>query len=287
LGKEGALAAFDSALAEYGLAVQPDTTGEVSGELAPEAYPDSGVVNDYYYNEGPPVVTYYLPPADYAYLYSWVPYPFWGWNTWYPGFYVLADFNVRVKGHGHRHGHRFDHGEFISNHFRDRDTGRIHRIDPAKRSYHGHREVRSGDRGERVWNSPSGRRGSEAIFNRSLGKGHPRSQNIVPERSNRSIVAPSGSGSRISPASRPAASSPVPAVRRGGQFDGSGYRGGEHFNRPAFREPSAGSRAFSPPSNSGRTYSSPPAGGRGISGWSERGSFGRGDGGSHGGGRRR
>lgn len=47
----------------------------------PRDYGEPEAVNDYYYNEGPPIVTYYPPPWDYYYLYAWIPYPF-----WYTGF---------------------------------------------------------------------------------------------------------------------------------------------------------------------------------------------------------
>jgi hypothetical protein len=286
LGKDEALAAYEGVLAGYGLAVKADESAEGTSGQPEATYPDTTVIDTYYYDQGPPVVTYYTPPAAYAYLYSWVPYPFWGWNSWFPGFYVLADFDVRI-GHRHGLGHRHDHGKFISNHFRDH--GRTFRIDPAKRHSHWHREGRSGDRGGKGWINPSGRRGAEVIINRSLGKGQARDSNFVRERGNRSVVAPPASGDRFRQPSRSEGRRSVPGVSTGRTFSGSGYRGGEsHFSRPAFREPSAGNRAIiSPPSHGGRTFSSPPSGGRGFSGRSERGFSGRGDGGSSGGGRRR
>jgi hypothetical protein len=279
LGKDEALGAFEAVLADFGLSVKADESGEGTDATPEAAYPDTTVIDSYYYDQGSPVVTYYPPPEAYAYLYSWVPYPFWWWDVRFPGFFVLADFDVRI-GHKHGHGHRHDHGKFISNHFRDH--GRTFRIDPAKRHSHWHRDGRSGDRGGKGWTNPSGRRGAEMIINRSLGKGQVRDHSFGRERGSRSFVAPSAQPSR--PEGRRA----VPGVSTGRPFSGSGYRGGEpHFDRPAFREPSAGNRAISPPSYSGRTFSSPPAGGRGFSGRSERGFSGRGDGGSFGGGRRR
>ena len=49
------------------------------------------------------MVTYYAPPPDYYYLYSWVPYPFWCDEFWFGGFFILNDFHRSVF---------FDHGRF-------------------------------------------------------------------------------------------------------------------------------------------------------------------------------
>lgn len=130
MGRDKALAAFQEVLAGYDLPLKAAGAGEAA-EPAGETYSDTTIINNYYYNEGPPVVTYYAPPPDYAYLYTWVPYPFWWWDFWYPGFFVLVDFDIVVRpGHFHHHGHR----AFISNHFHDRRAGRIFRIDPTSRA---------------------------------------------------------------------------------------------------------------------------------------------------------
>ena len=127
INREEALKRFDGAIAELKLAIKPHTPDknyQPKLEIA-EAYPDPGVVNNYYVTEGPPVVTYYVPPPDYYYLYSWVPYPFWWTGIWFPGFFVLNDFhrtiviNQRVF--------------FVSNHFRDVRAHRVFRIDPVRR----------------------------------------------------------------------------------------------------------------------------------------------------------
>jgi len=63
--------------------------------------PGPEVVNNYYYDYGPPVVTYYAPPAPYYYLYSWVPYPFWwGPGVFFSGYFILHDFHRHVGFHG-------------------------------------------------------------------------------------------------------------------------------------------------------------------------------------------
>jgi len=125
VGKDTALKTFQRIISGNNLPVTPDISGNGAAETAAPNYPDTTAINDYYANEGPPVVAYYAPPPDYAYLYTWEPYPFWWADFWFPGFFVLADFNVRVHGHGH--------DVFITNHFHDPATGRVSRIDPANR----------------------------------------------------------------------------------------------------------------------------------------------------------
>ena len=66
---------------------------EVSEYVGPYA------VDDYYYDNEPPIVTYYPPPVEYAYLYDWVPDPFW-WNGFgFGGFFILVDFDRHHDKH--------------------------------------------------------------------------------------------------------------------------------------------------------------------------------------------
>ena len=157
MGKDAALQATQDVTSGYDLSIKTNAPAQ-PGSLSPGTNAsDAPVVNNYYYDEGPPVVTYYNPPPDYAYMYTWVPYPFLWWDFWYPGYFILDDFHVRVHGHG-------DHEGFISNHFRDIRTGGISRIDPANRS-------RGGTligRGTGL-SSPSARTGARSILNRSQG----------------------------------------------------------------------------------------------------------------------
>ena len=167
MAEEAALSAFQDAITEYNLDVQMDASGRDVGDTSGVEYSDSTFMNDYYSSEGPPVVTYYAPPPDYAYLYTWVPYPFWWWNYWFPGFFVLADFDGHDHG-GHDRGHdrgRGDHDSghrgFVSNHYRDPQTGKISRIDPTNR-------FRGGTlpgKGRSVWSSPSAQSGARSIVN--------------------------------------------------------------------------------------------------------------------------
>jgi hypothetical protein len=135
-----AIKAFQTLAANEGLPVQV-ASGTSPGETVTNygEYSNPSVINNYYYNEGPPVVTYYAPPPDYAYLYAWVPYPFWWAGFWFPGYYCLNDFDVVLFVHHER--------EVCTNHFFDRATRRFVRIDPRtlafERAVHGRRRLSS------------------------------------------------------------------------------------------------------------------------------------------------
>lgn len=282
--KDEALKAFDDVLLAYRLPVHPSAPDQVGGNVSSYS-PDSTVVNNYYYDEGPPVVTYYAPPLDYAYLYSWVPYPFWWLNFWFPGFFVLQDFDIVVPGHGHHHGGIY--GAFITNHFRDSGTGRISRIDPAHRINGG---TLASIRGT-GWSSTSARRSAQAILNGNRNGGAAKANGIVQS---------SGSG-RISGAS-------LPGRTRNASFGAGGRTFRSHsvmqgttapswgrsrafnmssMNRRAFTVPSAGGWTFNSASAvAGRSFSTPSFGGGSFGGPS---SLGRsyGSTGSFGGGHRR
>jgi hypothetical protein len=209
MGKEAALTEFNAVLAEEKLDVRAGGSEENVEEAAP--YPDTSELSNYYYDEGPPVVTYYAPPPDYAYLYTWVPYPFWWTDFWFPGFFILGDFDVDIHhhhGHEFHHGHGFHHGrdEFVTNHFRDSATGRMGRIDPAHRWQGGHTGIIA-ERGG-GWTTPSARSGAAAIFNRSRGVSSFGSGRVAvtpsPNRTlpNRSFSPPARSISPTSPSGR-------------------------------------------------------------------------------------
>jgi hypothetical protein len=155
MGKDAALRAVQDVTAGYNLDIK--TEAEVPrGSSAPATnYPAAPVVNNYYYDEGPPVVTYYAPPPDYGYMYTWVPYPFWWWSYWYPGYYMLVDFHV---GYGYGYG---GYPVYISNHYRDIRTGGMVRIDPANRARGG----TIPDRGGAGLSRPAARSGAQAILN--------------------------------------------------------------------------------------------------------------------------
>ena len=234
MGKETAMSVFQDVIRRNNMSVMtaaPPLPGETPGMN----YPESTAVNDYYLAEGPPVVTYYAPPPDYAYLYTWVPYPFWWSNFWYTGFFVLVDFNVRVHGHGH--GHEHGHGETVTNHFHDPGTGRTVRIDPTNR-FRGGTFAETGTM-QRV--SPSAQRGAQAILNKAQVHRPSRGYGVVsrPSAETRSSAFERSSNNRFERAASdrgfqsrsyagqiPARASAGGGGSHGGGRGGGGYHGG-------------------------------------------------------------
>ena len=129
MDRNTAIRTLQSDISSYNLPVSPDTSGQYGNETYAPEYPDTSAEDSYYSSQGPPVVTYYAPPPDYAYLYTWVDYPFWRSNFWFPGFFVLADF--RIKTHWHDHGHEYT--GYVTNHYSNPSHGYTVRIDPATR----------------------------------------------------------------------------------------------------------------------------------------------------------
>lgn len=129
LDKGEARKRVDTVSAQLLLAIRPYTatasSGEAQDESAANQYPNPADINDYYETEGPPIVTYYSPPADYYYLYGWIPYPFWCGGFWFPGYFILHDF--------HRSFHAGNRVFFVSNHFNDVRSHHVFRIDPVAR----------------------------------------------------------------------------------------------------------------------------------------------------------
>lgn len=127
LSREEALKKLDDVATGFGVSVRPDIAGKTYEPSAKscENYPSPAAINSSYTGEGPPVVTYYCPPPDYYYLYTWVPCSFWWFDLWFPGFFILHDFHRVI--HVHRR------VVVITNHFNDVRTQRSFRIDPAAR----------------------------------------------------------------------------------------------------------------------------------------------------------
>jgi hypothetical protein len=217
--RDEAMKRFTKATADLNLSVSP-YTGDKAGAGQPPAaanYPDPTVVNNYYYEQGPPVVTYYAPPPDYYYLYSWVPYPFWWYSFWFPGFFVLNDFHRTVFVR--------DRVFFVSNHFNDRRVHRVFRIDPVTR-FHGRTFAGIGAAGRRGFISTGVPRGERTIFNGSRTRSAPGMRSVAPPPRGSRAVAPSqrhgGTGVAPSRVQRGA-----PAPQRGGQMRSPPSRGGE------------------------------------------------------------
>jgi hypothetical protein len=214
MGKDEALKALQDAATAVDLAIKSGAPPEQSYQASPnyDSSGDNTVVNNYYADQGPPVVTYYAPPLDYYYLYTWVPYPFWWWNVWFPGYFILVDFHRVLHVHGRV--------EIISNHFVDRRANRVFRIDPVRRfkgrTYggigvpeHSKRFIITGARG-----------GNEAVFRGSRERG----------LTGRDMSTPSPSAGRgredrtFTPSSGSGRESGFPGGREGGGPHGGGAR---------------------------------------------------------------
>lgn len=100
---------------------------------APAQASNPAVINNYYSQEGPPIITYYPPPYDYAYLYAWVPYPsFWS-GFWFPGFFICNNFTATVfVSHPFRHD-GFGRHRLVTNRIIDPVSRRVAFVDPVTR----------------------------------------------------------------------------------------------------------------------------------------------------------
>jgi hypothetical protein len=235
--RDEALQRFDRTLSASGLSITPYSP-EGSNEPVPpgsENYPNPAIVNNYYYNEGPPVVTCYTPPPDFYYLYAWVPSPFWWSGFWFPGFFVLHDFHRTIIVDRRP--------AFVSNHFRDVRAHRAFRIDPDERfrgrSFGG---IGAHTRGllptgiprseRRIFNQPAPRnvpRGvmirPPALRSRSMTPPPRRGTTVTPPAPRARMVPPSSrGGAAVTPPSRSGPASPVP--RDGGETRGPFHSGG-------------------------------------------------------------
>jgi hypothetical protein len=314
MGRDDALEAFNNVVTASDLSVAPTDQSVEEANAAEEngAYsPDSTIINNYYYDEGPPVVTYYAPPPDYAYLYTWVPYPFWWSDFWFPGFFVLSDFDITVHGHRHfYHGKDFDHhrdfrhdrkGEHVTNHFRNPESGEMGRINAANRVHGGSLTSRRSG-----WSSSRARNGARAILKQSVGRANVRhgwsglrGTSAAPYMSDRSRrnglsrtfrspvyhswKAPSYSSHRTFSSARPSYSSRTYTRPSGGSRSYSSHRGSSYngWGSTHTFQPRAGSRS----SYGGWHGSSGMGGVRSFGGWHSGGgshSFGGWHGGSFG-----
>ena len=170
MNKDQAIKALQDLTAQQGLPVRADTESRHAG-AEPPVEPSPGdygeysrpeVINNYYYDQGPPIVTYYPPPWDYSYLYAWVPYPFWWSGFWFRGFFCLHDFH-RVAFINRR-------AVIFSNHIIDPKTRGVVSIDPATRGTRNLPHTAANVSSTRGLTSPEARRGAASIFERTQGR---------------------------------------------------------------------------------------------------------------------
>ncbi|KAF0220056.1 MAG: hypothetical protein FD174_1501 [Geobacteraceae bacterium] len=225
MSKEEALKLFENVSAEFSVAVKPHTVVKTYETLPEDAekYPSPTVINNYYSTEGPPVVTYYAPPPDYYYLYSWVPYPFWWYGFWFPGFFILSDFHRPVFV-SHR-------TVFISNHFNDVRVHRVFRVDPVRR-FRGRTFAGIGVSDRRGFISTGVPRSERSIFNGPRTRGGPGSRIDTPplRGGGRIGTPPARGGGRISTPPARGGSMGTPPARGGGRGGGPSSRGGGGFS---------------------------------------------------------
>ena len=317
IGKAVADQALVALNTEIGVEVTPAAAGAEGNYAEDEAYTEPTVIENYYSDEGPPVVTYYAPPPDYAYLYAWDPFPFWCGGFWFPGYFVLNDFDFAFFGHDHfghfGHDHfgfrdradfRFyrNHGYWngnrqLSNHVIDPVTRRAVAIDPISRrpfTRTAFRPVgarsfdpvaRTAGHGQRFIGNAGVRNGS-GQFNRSFNRTS--AANIVNRGTGRLGSATFGRSAgqptsfrRDSISGRPSGSFNRPSFNnnavRQGSFSRPAMSGGRSFSAPS-RSFNGGGRSYN---GGGRSYS---GGGRSFGGGGGRGYSGGGGGRSSGGG---
>jgi hypothetical protein len=291
---------FQDVTAQAGIPVVADTQDEYPGDVDARNYagpPDPSVINNYYHNEGPPVITYYPPPWDYDYMYAWVPSPFWCSGFFFPGFYALHDFhkviivNKRVI--------------VVTNHFRDHRNRRVFRIDPERRHFREDHGVVRGISPRGGFDSAEARNGASSIFDRSrertrpgnLGRTRvergPTDRNPISPRSGGSAekqtsnnnerklsISNSRTGNQARPPTIDHRISRVPAEipsrdmtgRTFNRPDSTDRRNEMKDHRPPasevrpFSPPTSGrERSFTPPMQSqGRSFSLPPVMGKGL-----------------------
>ena len=280
LGKDDALKAYRNLTAEFGLNVVAETSGQYAQDQ-PEGsgdYSNSTEINNYYNDEGPPVVTYYPPPPDYGYLYTWAPYPFWYSDFFFPGFFVLNDFDVIVVV-GHHHHHRHHH--VISNHFIDPKTHTVLRVDPTTKTIgktvNASPTHTSSLIGTRGFKSTEAGKGATSIFNRSRER--VRSANAVTGTTDKRYEETVLRGTTNQPGNS--------ERRNGMNFQGpsAGQSRAAMVPNKSFNTGSEDSRrSVSPPSTS---FSTPLTGGSGSFGGFQGGGFGGFHGGGFSGGSRR
>jgi hypothetical protein len=237
-----AMAALQTASKDFGLniALGGASSNQAAGEPAPgsSVYSSPAAVDNYYYDYGPPVITYYSPPPAYFYLYAWVPAPFWCAGFYFPGFFMLDDFDTFVVVHHRR--------EICTNHVFNPRTKRFFFVNPVNGKYY--RSVRDFPH----FNRPEARKGGEAIYQRAWAHSRISEHGTVPKAFAGRNLMSSGSGERfqkIGPPSRGSAVQPMNRSREESHFFGGRSNLANSGHREVFGPPSRSERSYSPPSS--------------------------------------
>jgi hypothetical protein len=166
ISRDEALKRYSETIAGFDLTVRTYAGGDSAMDkpVTCENYPNPAMIRDSYGSEGPPIVTYYCPPPDYYYQYDWIPYPFWWTDFWFPGFFILRDFD--------RHVHMRHHFVHFTNHFNDTNRNRMFRIDAVER-FHGKTFAGIGVKSSRDFVSTGVPHSSHMIFNPSRSGSFP------------------------------------------------------------------------------------------------------------------
>jgi hypothetical protein len=215
------------------------TAGTPEGaEQGVPAYPDAAAVRQYYSQQGPPIITYYAPPADFYYLYTWVPYPFWCNNFWFGGYFILNDFHRFFRDRDYLG----EHNHFVSNHFNDVNAHHVFRIDPITRMHgrtfegigapHGSNFIHTGvkESPARIFNNTrmvASRSGTNFSSSHSMSTGtFSKVSNPFPQ--SRVYSQPAGGGQRFIPSKRTDRSAKTFSASRGGGHAGGSSRVSSH-----------------------------------------------------------
>jgi hypothetical protein len=268
----------------------PASQAPGSGQ-ASTAAPNPAVVNNYYYDQGPPIVTYYPPPYGYGYMYDWVPYPAFWFGFWFPGFYICHNFTTVVVSPVF-----VDRRVVVTNHVIDPVTRRVAIVDPVTRT---NGSVRPGTvlrtaNGRTFSNLPEMRRATGGLVAKgpeartrdnsayrdrgfTTGESQRSAKSIYRRSMDRPRSAPAGrlhsrddrQGGAYSP-TRPSSgegqryTTPAPSGRR---FNGPSLRGEERLSPPRMQErsynngrPSWQARSYTAPHAPERTFNAPITG---------------------------
>jgi len=251
--------------------------------------PAEADVDEYYEDEGPPVITYYAPPADYYYLYDWDPWPFWWAGIWFPGFFVLADFDfvVVVNNFGNvvvvdplavRTGSVAVSGtaRVVTNHVVNTRTNTVAKVDPVSgrlvtraSAWHGNAVASTAAPRPAGWSRTAlanrGKSAGQSILNRSMtrsvtgtGRANASGAGTSTARSTKSSGTAGVSGARGTTSGRGHTSN-VGSPRSGSERQFEPSQGSMLRSRGSY---GGGGRSYSSPSmGGGRPSSGPSAGG--------------------------